>query len=175
MIYLLDTNILLLAHYHYYPLDRILGFWRWLLDEGRRGIIKVPQEVFLELLAKHDPVSAWTDKPVVKHNLVLNELADDDCLDLVNRHGYQNVAKRSQLTITARTPRRVRVDPAIVAKALELGNASVVTNEKQRSGRKLRPRSLPRVCKRVAKHTGATLPCITDLQLYFEHRDFRLP
>jgi hypothetical protein len=44
-LYLLDANVFIRADGDYYPLDRIPGFWAWLLQMAEAGHLKTPLEI----------------------------------------------------------------------------------------------------------------------------------
>ncbi len=50
VLYLLDANVLIDANRDYYPIARIPEFWDWLLEIGRLDRIKVPQEIYEEII-----------------------------------------------------------------------------------------------------------------------------
>lgn len=50
MLYLLDANVLIDANRDYYPIARVLEFWEWLLETGRLNRIKVPHEIYEEVI-----------------------------------------------------------------------------------------------------------------------------
>jgi DNA helicase HerA-like ATPase len=64
VLYLLDANVLITAHNQYYPINRIPEFWGWLRHMGERGIVKVPLEIYEEVLEgsreeEKDLLLAW--------------------------------------------------------------------------------------------------------------------
>ena len=50
MLYLLDANVLIDANRDYYPIARVPEFWDWLLEMGRLGRIKIPLEIYEEVI-----------------------------------------------------------------------------------------------------------------------------
>ena len=50
VLYLLDANVLIDANRDYYPIARVPEFWDWLLEMGRLGRIKIPLEIYEEVI-----------------------------------------------------------------------------------------------------------------------------
>ena len=50
MLYLLDANVLIDANRDYYPIARVPEFWDWLLEMGRLGRIRIPLEIYEEVI-----------------------------------------------------------------------------------------------------------------------------
>lgn len=50
MLYLLDANILITAANTYYGITRVPEFWSWLEHQGGAGYIKMPLEIYEEIL-----------------------------------------------------------------------------------------------------------------------------
>lgn len=65
MLYLLDANVLIDANRDYYPVGRVPEFWEWLVEMGSLGRIRVPQELFEEVVLppppedRPDPLVEW--------------------------------------------------------------------------------------------------------------------
>ena len=63
MLYLLDANVLMDANRDYYPIQRVPEFWDWLLEMGRLGLTKVPEENYEEIvtpsLRRPDQLAEW--------------------------------------------------------------------------------------------------------------------
>lgn len=60
MLYLLDANVLIDANRDYYPLGRVPEFWDWLLDCANLHQVKIPMEMYEEILAgKDDGLTRW--------------------------------------------------------------------------------------------------------------------
>ena len=51
MLYLLDANVLIDANRDYYPLGRVPEFWEWLVDRASRHQVKIPLDMYEEILA----------------------------------------------------------------------------------------------------------------------------
>ena len=50
MLYLLDANVLIDANRDYYPIERVPEFWDWLIEKGELGHVKVPVEIYEEIV-----------------------------------------------------------------------------------------------------------------------------
>ena len=60
MLYLLDANVLIDANRDYYPLGRVPEFWDWLVDRATKQQVKIPLEMYEEVLAgKEDDLTRW--------------------------------------------------------------------------------------------------------------------
>ena len=53
VLYLLDANVL--RQSRYYPVARVPEFWDWLLEMGRLGRIKIPQQFYEEVILPPPP------------------------------------------------------------------------------------------------------------------------
>ena len=54
MLYLLDTSLLIRAKNEFYPMKRFWQVWEWLETKAMNGQIKIPREIFGELLDYDD-------------------------------------------------------------------------------------------------------------------------
>ena len=69
MLYLLDANVLIDAHRDYYPLERVPEFWDWLLDRGATQQVKIPLEMYEEILVgKEDDLTRWLNPSLTTRN-----------------------------------------------------------------------------------------------------------
>ena len=59
MLYLLDANVLIDANRDYYPIARVPEFWDWLIHVAGRSQVKVPLEIYEELMVKDDALTHW--------------------------------------------------------------------------------------------------------------------
>ena len=89
---LLDANVLIDANRDYYPIARVPEFWDWLLEMGRLGRIKIPQEFYEEVIFprptrdRPDPLVEWLKTN--KDALVLDEEAGVELVTRVTEQGY---------------------------------------------------------------------------------------
>ena len=83
---LLDANVLIDANRDYYPIARVPEFWDWLLEMGRLGRIKIPQEFYEEVIFprptrdRPDPLVEW-----LKTNKDALVLVEEAVVGMVNR------------------------------------------------------------------------------------------
>jgi len=128
--YLFDSDSLILANRHDFPINRDPGtFWEFLEEKGNQGQILIPEAVFDEIGHRDDDLSTWlsarrqifiipTNDALPYMHFVLDTYGPVTEIDLEELNG--------------------KADPYLVAHAMALG-ASVITNE--------------------ASHPGTTNPC----------------
>ncbi len=87
MLYLLDANVFIDANRDYYPLARVPEFWEWLVDRASGHHVKIPLEMYEEILAgKEDDLTCW-----LKDNrdvLLLDEHVNETLVARVTCQGY---------------------------------------------------------------------------------------
>ena len=138
MLYLLDANVLIDADRDYYPFDRVPEFWGWLLHQASEGNIKVPKEMYEEVVAGRGVLVDWLKQH--KGDLVLSEEADPALVQQVVSGGYAPDLAEDELESIGR-------DPFIVAYALSSkADVTVVTTEISRPRSQRANRRLPDVC-----------------------------
>ena len=140
MLYLLDANVLIDANRDYYPLERVPEFWNWLVDRGVRLRVKIPLEMYEEVLAgKDDDLTRW-----LKDNggaLRLDEDVDAVRVALVMDIGYARDLSDEEVE-------RVGSDPFLIAHALgDPEHRTVVTTEVSRPKKRRANRHIPDVCR----------------------------
>ncbi|MCY4359776.1 MAG: DUF4411 family protein [Cyanobacteria bacterium MAG APA_bin_95] len=140
MLYLLDTNVLIDAHYKFYPIDRIPEFWNWLLIYAQQQQVKIPHEIYEEILPgnKEDHLDHWLKDN--KAALYLNETIDNISLNkVVNKYASDLNDKELE---------SCGGDLFLIAYALrDTEERIVVTNEVSKPGKKRANRHIPDVCK----------------------------
>ena len=151
MRYLLDANVLIDADRDYYPLDRVPEFWSWVLHQADEDKIKVPSEMYDDVVRGRGELVEW-----LKHNkdtLVLDDEADPAIVRQVVSEGYAP-------DLTEDEVERIGSDPFIVAYALGFDNeVTVVTTEVSKPSRQRANRHLPDVC------ADFHVPCINTFDL----------
>ena len=88
--YLLDANVLIQADAEYYPLDRFPQFWKWIADRGRNDVLKIPREIYDEIVAGRGVLVDWLKQSDVKSALVLEEQPDPTLVRRCLEIGYQS-------------------------------------------------------------------------------------
>lgn len=159
---LLDANVLIDANRVYYPIERVPEFWDWLTEIGRLGRVKVPREIYEEIvLPRPYPPDALVEWLIVhKDALLLDEAAHVPLVAQVTEQGYAD-------DLTDEEIEKVWRDPFLIAYAI--GGAPercVVTNERSRPGRMRANRHLPDVSRQLR------VRCINAFDL-IQELDFR--
>ena len=158
MLYLIDANVLIDANRDYYPTDRVPEFWDWLVAMGRRGRVKVPLEIYEEIIAGNDALVDWLKDN--KNAMLLDESVSADLVANVVDRGYANDLTDDELEKMGR-------DPFLIAYALaDLGRRCIVTTEASRPNRRRANRHIPDVC------SDFDILCIDTFQL-IRTLDFR--
>ena len=158
MLYLLDANVLIDADRDYYPIDRVSEFWDWLLDNANAGRLKVPLEMYEEVVAGAGVLPDWLTNN--RASMVLDEDVDPQIVNLVIAEGYANDLTDVEIEKLGR-------DPFLIAYALtDPGCHCVVTTEVSRPSRIRANRHIPDVCSDLG------ITCIDTFRLIRE-LDFR--
>ena len=159
VLYLLDANVLIDANRDYYPIDRVPQFWDWLVEMGERGRVKVPQEIYDEIVFPRpngpDALVDW----LTNHRgpLLLGEQAAVDLVAHVTEQGYADDLADDEIEKIGR-------DPFLIAYALaDVQRRRVVTNERSRSNRTRANRHIPDVCRDLGVISCHTFTLIRDL------------
>lgn len=138
MLYLLDANVLIDAARDYYPLDRVPEFWSWLVRMGMQGQVKVPQEIYDEIMKKNDDLKNWLQEN--KDALLLDEIPV--MVDSVIERGYV-----ADLTDVEIEKIGMSADAFLIAYAfVDPRRRCVVTTERSRPKKTRANRHIPDVC-----------------------------
>ncbi len=141
MLYLLDANVFIDANRDYYPIERVPEFWDWLAEMGTRGRVKVPQEIFDEIvLPRPDPPDVLVEWLIRRKGLLLlDEQVEVQLVAHVTEAGYAD-------DLTDEEIEKVGRDPFLIAYAIvDAPYRRVVTNERSRPSRTRANRHLPDV------------------------------
>ncbi len=139
MLYLLDANTLIRANGDYYPIERIPQFWDWLIECGRAGRVKIPNEIADEITAGRDEVADWLKGEDARNNLRLGERVDVASVRHVVANGYAPDLDATEL-------QKIGKDPFLVAYALGKTDRTVVTKELSKPSKQRANRKVPDVC-----------------------------
>lgn len=139
MLYLLDANTLIRANADYYPIERIPQFWDWLIECGRAGRVKIPNEIADEVTAGRDEVADWLKGADAKAVLRLSERVDVASLRHVVANGYAPDLDATEM-------QKIGKDPFLVAYALGNADRTVVTKELSKPSKQRANRKVPDVC-----------------------------
>jgi len=139
LLYMLDANVLIDANRDYYPLGRVPEFWGWLVDRATDQRVKVPLEMYEEILAgRDDDLTRW-----LKDNrdvLLLGEQVNRALVARVTDQGYAPDLSDEEVE-------RVGRDPFLIAYALaDPARRTVVTTEVSKPKKKRANRHIPDVC-----------------------------
>ena len=159
VLYLLDANVLIDANRDYYPLDRVPEFWDWLLQMTQLGRVKVPEEIYEEIVlpkpSRPDALADWLRDH--KDDLVLNEQVRPDLLAQVIDEGYAD-------NLTDEEIENIGRDPFLIAYALvDPLERCVVTTERSKPSRKRANKHLPDVGGGVHVDCKNTFELIQEL------------
>ena len=164
MLYLLDANVLIDANRDYYPIARVPEFWDWLLEKGKIGRIKIPQEFFDEIILppppedQPDPLVEWLKAN--KNAIVLEEEVDIALVARVTEKGYASDLTDEEVVMIGR-------DPFLVAYALvDIEGRCVVTTEHSKPSRTRANRKLPDVSRDFKVRPINTFALIQELDFH---------
>ena len=158
MLYLLDANVLIDARRDYYPPDRVPQFWQWLVDMGTQGRVRIPREIFDDIVRGNDELVDWLKRH--KPSLVLDEYAPRELVAYVTEQGYARDLADDEIE-------KIGSDAFLIAHALaDAGNRCVVTTESSKPSRTRANRHVPDVCRDL------DVDCIDTFQL-IRRLDFR--
>lgn len=159
-LYLVDANILIRAHGDYYPIDRIVPFWDWLLAMAQEDRVKMPREIYDEVAKSPDLLGQWLRRPDVKRAIILNEPTNGAAVAQVISQGYAPDLDDVELLTLTR-------DPFLIAAALLVPGRVVATREVSKPKRVRANRKVPDVCSTLG------IECINDFELW-RRLDFRI-
>ncbi len=159
MLYLIDANVLIDAHRDYYPIDRVPDFWDWLLTRAGEERLKIPQEIYEEVIdGKHDLVDWLRDN---RATMVLDESVKPELVTRVVERGYAP-------DLTDVETEKMGRDPFLIAYALAApASRCVVTAEVSKPSRSRANRHIPDVCSDFGIRSINTFRLIREL-------DFRI-
>jgi hypothetical protein len=142
VLYLLDANILITAANTYYGITRVPEFWSWLEHQGSSGYIKIPLEMYEEVLEgrkEGDELLGWVKKDAIRGALLFDEASKADLVRKVVREGSAN-------DLTDDEVEKIGRDPFLISYGLVDGNRCIVTTEVSRPSRIRHNRHVPDVC-----------------------------
>lgn len=167
MIYVLDASVLIAASSSYYPIQHLRRFWSWLLRMGSSGAVKVPREVYNEIIERDDNLSAWLQEPLHFKQLVWDRPADGGTLTEVLGRCYAHEWPVSKST------KKNSADPTLIATALNLTRnkrpATVVSQEAPVKNPVVGPKmKIPDACKILG------IPHEEEFTVYFDELKLRI-
>lgn len=148
--FLLDANILVDANRDYYPINDVPEFWEWLVQQGNSSLVKIPREIFDEILnGNPDGLTVWLKKPEVESALLLQEEVSVDEVNKVLEEGYADDLNDIEIESIGR-------DPFLIAYALKNPERHVITSEKPKPSKIRQNRHIPDVCDSLDVPWGNT-------------------
>ena len=131
ILYILDANVLIDANRDYYPIARVPEFWEWLAEMGEQGRVKVPEEIYEEVVlpspTRPDPLVQWLK--LHADILVLKEAVQEDLVSRVTEEGYAKDLSDVEIEKIGR-------DPFLLAHTLvDVIGRCIVTTEHRRPSR----------------------------------------
>ena len=130
VLYLLDANVLIDANRDYYPIARVPEFRDWLIHVAGRSQVKVPLEIYEELMVKDDALTHWLKNH--QQQVLLDEDVRRELVAHVTANGYAEDLDDEEIVKIGR-------DPFLIAYALaDSSSRRVVTTETSR------PKETPR-------------------------------
>lgn len=141
MIYLLDANTLIEAKNRYYRMAVCPAYWAWIQRSQRAGIVASIDLVGDELKRGNDELAEWTKDQA---DLFL-PVSDDGTQQAFSTVAQHVAAQVGNMTAGALDEFLAGADPWLIAKAVALDNAVVVTHE-QFNLQMRRKFSIPNVC-----------------------------
>lgn len=142
MIYLLDANILITAANTYYGISRVPEFWSWLQHQGTSGRVKIPVEMYEEVLEgrkEDDELLDWVKNDTNREALVFDEASKPDLVQRVVKEGYANDLTDDEVEKLGR-------DPFLISYGLVESNRCIATTEVSKPTKTRHNRHIPDVC-----------------------------
>ena len=138
MLYLIDANVLINANRDYYPIRRVPQFWDWLVAMGQQELVKVPLEIYEEIIVGSDALTTWLKDN--KNAILLDESVSANLVANIVDRGYANDLTDDELL-------KMGNDPFLIAYALaDRNRRCVVSTEASRPSRVRANRHIPDVC-----------------------------
>lgn len=159
MLYLLDANVLIDAHRDYYPRDRVPEFWQWLLYQCKSGKVKIPTEIYDEVVppaaTKGDKLIKWMKKN--RSSVELPEIARQVAVDRIIQSHYVQNPSSSDLV-------KMGNDPYLISYAYaQSQERTIVTTERSKPSVHGANRKIPDVCSKLGVDCIHTFRLIRDL------------
>ena len=163
MLYLLDANVLIDAHRDYYPLERVPEFWDWLLDRAATQQVKIPLEMYEEILVgKEDDLTRWLKDN--RQAVLLDETVETALVAQVTERGYAPDLSEEEIEHVGR-------DPFLIAYAFrQPALRTVVTTEASRPKKQRANRHIPDVCNALGVLHCNTYDLIRELDFTTQGR-----
>ncbi len=158
MLYLLDANILIDANRDYYPITRVPEYWNWLIYVAEQHQVKVPQEIYEEIIQGSDDLKHWIKKH--KQQVLLDEIVKPSLVRQVIANGYGNDLNDEEVD-------KIGNDSFLIAHALvNKNNRCIVTSEFSKPRRVRANRHIPDVCRDLRVRCCGPFEFIRELDFH---------
>lgn len=139
-VFFLDANVLIDAHRDYYPINRVPEFWDWLAYQAQLGRVKMPVEIFEEIVAGSGALVDWLKSEEIRTTILLDEDSDPDRVRAVLAIGYAADLTDDEIDTIGK-------DPFLIAHAAkDRGSRTVVTAEVSKPSKRRANRHVPDAC-----------------------------
>ena len=121
-------------------MERVPEFWDWLLYQGETGAVKIPAEIYEEIVEGNGPLVDWLKRDDVQAALILDEECEPSLVQAVIAAGYARDLTDDELVSVGR-------DPLLIAYAKAVATERcVVTTETSRPSKQRANRKVPDAC-----------------------------
>lgn len=139
MIYLVDSGVFITAKNLYYQMNRVPEFWDWLEFQSEAGKIKVPTEIYEEIVSGKDDLAEWARGR--KENLIIDEDVSDINTVINQGYGFTNGE------IDEATLEQMGKDPFIILYGLhDPANRIIISSEVSSPKRMKKNKKIPDIC-----------------------------
>ena len=163
MLHILDANTLIDAKNMYFQMERVPEFWEWLIHQGNLGNIKIPIEIYEEIIAPvskdtaPDELVEWIKRDDVKEALVLDEESLPEHVAIITENGYASDLSEDEIL-------KIGSDPFLMSYAFKnTENRSVVTTEVSKPSKQRANKKVPDVCNYFGIKCINTFQLLSDL------------
>ena len=137
-------------------MDIVPEFWQWLVHLAQENKIKLPIEIYEEIVegSSKDPLSLWVKSH--KDDLILKEIVNIDSVRRVVANGYSDDLTDSEIEQLGR-------DPFLIAYSYTNNNYCIVTEEISKPKKTRQNRKVPDVCETLGLKCIDTSKFIREL------------
>ena len=163
MLYLLDASSGITVQDTYYSQNSVPEFWSWLLFQARKGICKIPPQVFDEITSTNRQFEKWVlDNRAF---LTLDHSGNGELIQKVTSEGYGPNLSETELD-------KIGKDPFLIAPALEdPENCYIVTHETSKPAAQGANRKIPDICSQLGIKCLHTVEFIKELDFKTKWKD----
>lgn len=138
MLYLLDSSLLIRANNEFYPMHRFWQVWEWIETSAQNGQIKIPREIFSELLNYDDGLAKWAK---IHEDIFIIDEEISHLSEIYNTgYGFTHEPTETQ-------KETMGMDPFLINYCLnDIQNRIAVSNEVSKPSKRGENRKIPDVC-----------------------------